>query len=283
MRQKKEFLSGRYHVKYRRRRDGKTDYRARIKMVSQKKNKFNCFKYRLVVRFSNREIRSQIAIATISGDKVICSAHSHELHTYGLEVGLTNYSAAYCIGLLCASRCAHKFGLSLVYPALNSVDNEELSSVRGCPRPFNLILDKGLKIASTGSKIFAALKGAIDGGVKIPHNEKRFIGYDALTKSYDANSTTNYIYGSHIRELMNGLKEDEPTRFRIQFSRYINLQIKPEELSQLYEKVHSCIKKAPRKSQYKNPPVIILRSEKLRYEERKERLRKKLVSSMALC
>jgi large subunit ribosomal protein L5e len=45
------------------------------------------------------------------------------------------------------------------------------------PRPFFCLLDAGLKRTSTGSKTFAALKGALDGGLDIPHNEKRFVGW----------------------------------------------------------------------------------------------------------
>ena len=54
------------------------------------------------------------------------------------------------------------------------------------PRPFQCILDTGLKRTSTGSKVFAALKGALDGGLDIPHNEKRFVGYDPDAKEFDA-------------------------------------------------------------------------------------------------
>lgn len=50
----------RFQVKYRRRRAGKTDYRARLRLVKQDKNKYNTPKYRLVVRFSNKDITCQV-------------------------------------------------------------------------------------------------------------------------------------------------------------------------------------------------------------------------------
>jgi len=50
----------RFQVKYRRRRQGKTDYRARLRLVRQDKNKYNTRKYRLVVRFSKRDVTCQI-------------------------------------------------------------------------------------------------------------------------------------------------------------------------------------------------------------------------------
>lgn len=46
----------------------------------------------------------QIAYAKIEGDMIVCAAYSHELPKYGVSVGLTNYAAAYCTGLLLARR-----------------------------------------------------------------------------------------------------------------------------------------------------------------------------------
>lgn len=46
----------RYQTKYRRRQQGKTDYYARKRLITQAKNKYNAPKYRLVVRFTNRDV-----------------------------------------------------------------------------------------------------------------------------------------------------------------------------------------------------------------------------------
>ena len=54
------------------------------------------------------------------------------------------------------------------------------------PRPFKCYLDVGLKRTSTGSPDFGAMKGASDGGIFIPHSEKRFLGYDPESKELDA-------------------------------------------------------------------------------------------------
>merc|ERR1712153_136645 len=98
----------RFQVKYRRRREGKTDYRARRKMVRQDKNKYNNRKYRLVVRFTSRKVICQIMYATIRGDMVVEQAASTELSKFGVPVGLKNYAAAYCTGLLIARRMLKK-------------------------------------------------------------------------------------------------------------------------------------------------------------------------------
>ena len=94
----------RFQVKFRRRREGKTDYFARKRLVVQDKNKYNTPKYRMIVRTTNKDICCQIAYARIEGDRIVESAYSHELPHYGVKVGLTNYAAAYCTGLLLARR-----------------------------------------------------------------------------------------------------------------------------------------------------------------------------------
>jgi uncharacterized protein (UPF0371 family) len=65
---------------------GKTDYRARLRLTTQDKNKYNTHKYRLVVRFSNKDITCQVVYAAIAGDVVVASAYAHELSKYGLKV-----------------------------------------------------------------------------------------------------------------------------------------------------------------------------------------------------
>lgn len=150
----------RYQVKYRRRREGKTDYRARLRLCTQDKNKYNTHKHRLVVRFSNKDITCQVVYSAIAGDVVVCAAYAHELPRYGLKCGLTNWSAAYATGLLLARRVLTKFGLADTYAGVEEPEGEEFSvePVEDGPRPFFCLLDAGLKRTSSGSKIFGALK-----------------------------------------------------------------------------------------------------------------------------
>lgn len=65
---------------------GKTDYRARLRLTTQDKNKYNTHKYRLVVRFSNKDVTCQVVYAAIAGDVVVASAYAHELPHFGLKV-----------------------------------------------------------------------------------------------------------------------------------------------------------------------------------------------------
>ena len=92
----------RFNPKMRRRRECKTDYQARCSLVCQEKNKYNTTKFRMVVRITNKDVVAQIVSSKMIGDQVHCAAYAHELPRFGLEVGLTNYAACYCTGLLLA-------------------------------------------------------------------------------------------------------------------------------------------------------------------------------------
>ena len=62
----------------------------------------NAPKYRLVVRFTNKDIIVQIVYARLQGDFVLAAAHSRELPRYGINHGLTNWAAGtpYLLGLI---------------------------------------------------------------------------------------------------------------------------------------------------------------------------------------
>jgi large subunit ribosomal protein L5e len=169
----------RYQTKFRRRHQGKTDYFARKRLVIQDKDKFNTPKYRLVVRFTSTRVLAQVVYSTIQGDKVFSSADSNELRRFGLTAGLTNYSSAYSTGLLVARRLLKKVGLDTTYSGNTAIEKHyDADADQKDRRPFKVILDVGLKATSTGSKVFAVLKGVADGGVFIPHSQSRFPGFN---------------------------------------------------------------------------------------------------------
>jgi len=152
----------RFQVKFKRRREGKTDYYARLRLTIQDKNKYNTPKYRLIVRFSNKDITCQVAYSRIEGDMILCAAYSHELPRYGVKVGLTNYAAAYCTGLLLARRLLKKLGLDQLYMGCTEVTGEEynVEAVEDGPAAFRCYLDVGLMRTTTGARVFGAMKGA---------------------------------------------------------------------------------------------------------------------------
>ena len=94
-------------------------------MCVQDKNKYNTPKYRLVVRITNKDIIAQVAYARLQGDVIVSAAYAHELPRYGVPVGLTNYAAAYCTGLLIGRRILNKFGLDSLYEGQIEVDGDE--------------------------------------------------------------------------------------------------------------------------------------------------------------
>jgi len=237
----------RYQVKYRRRREGKTDYFARKRLCVQDKNKYNTPKYRMVVRFSNKDICCQIAYAKIEGDEIVCAAYAHELPRYGVKVGLTNYAAAYCTGLLLARRMLQKLELDKIYEGQTEVDGDEymVESEDNQPGAFHCFLDVGLVRTTTGARIFGALKGAADGGLEIPHSTKRFPGYDNEGGEFNAEVHRDHIFGKHVADYMTMLKDDDDDAYKRQFSRFIKNGITPETLEDIYKKAHAAIREDP--------------------------------------
>lgn len=237
----------RYQVKFKRRREGKTDFQARKRLIFQDKNKYNTPKYRLIVRLSNRDITCQIAYARIEGDRIVCAAYSHELPRYGVKVGLTNYASAYCTGLLVARRILQKLGLDNLYAGVTDVTGEEfcVEPVEDGPGAFRCYLDVGLSRTTTGARIFGAMKGAVDGGLNIPHSVKRFPGYNAEEKSLDAAVHRQHIFGQHVANYMKELEGEDEEAYKRQFSRYIKLGIRADEIENLYKKAHANIRSDP--------------------------------------
>ncbi|BDC35395.1 MAG: 50S ribosomal protein L18 [Candidatus Methanoliparum thermophilum] len=128
----------RYKVPFRRRRENKTNYHKRLKLLSSKKP-------RVVVRKTNKKIIIQLIEYNPTGDIVLASAMSSELSLYGYNQNKRNIPAAYLTGFL--------FGLKV-----KKMDIDEA------------ILDIGLNTSIKGSRIYAALKGIIDSGFYVKHS-----------------------------------------------------------------------------------------------------------------
>lgn len=273
----------RYQTKYRRRREGKTDYYARKRLIMQAKNKYNTPKYRLVVRFTNKDIICQIVYAKVQGDFVFTAAYSHELPRYGIKYGLTNWSAAYATGLLVARRALTKLGLADKYEGVVDPDGTMSITERidDYPRPFKVFLDVGLKRTSTGSRVFAALKGASDGGINIPHSENRFPGYDIETKELDAEVLRKYIFGGHVSEYMSMLLEDDEERYQKQFSGLISDGIDCDQLEDMYADAYRKIREDPtfvptKKNRDYKAEFSKFKKQKISKEEKRQKIQEKL-------
>jgi large subunit ribosomal protein L5e len=232
-------------------------------------------KYRMVVRFTNQHVITQIIYSTLKGDKVLTSAYSSELKRYGLTAGLKNFPAAYCTGLLLARRLLTKLKMDDKYVGSEEVDGEINVHIDGkkkffvledqfdeSHRPFKACLDVGLKNCTSGSKIFAALKGAVDGGLDIPHGKELLPGFEKgetkATSKFDAEQFKDKIMGSDVADYMNYLKEEDEVMYKKQFAAYVSAEYDPDELEELYAGVHAKIREDPTpaakadKKQYKN-------------------------------
>ncbi|XP_059612243.1 large ribosomal subunit protein uL18 [Phlebotomus argentipes] len=275
----------RYQVKFKRRREGRTDYYARKRLTFQTKNKYNTPKYRLIVRLSNKDITCQVAYSRIEGDKIVCAAYSHELPKYGVKVGLTNYAAAYCTGLLVARRILQKLGLDSLYSGCTEVTGDAyyVESLEDGPGAFRCFLDVGLSRTTTGARVFGAMKGAVDGGLNIPHSVKRFPGYSAESKTLNADVHRAHIFGQHVANYMKMLEEEDNEAFKRQFSKYISLGIRADDLEETYKKAHASIRSDPTHKKVDKKPVTKKRwnKAKLTLEQRKQNVADKKAAYLA--
>ncbi len=129
----------RYKLAFKRRREGKTDYRARLNLIGLDKS-------RLVVRITNKHTIAQIINVKVNGDETLVSAHSNELKNMGWLGSGKNTSAAYLTGFLLGKK-ALEAGITYA------------------------VLDIGLKSSTRGARIFATLKGAVDAGLEVPYSD----------------------------------------------------------------------------------------------------------------
>lgn len=258
----------RYQVPKRRRREGKTDYYARTRLCKQDKNKYNAPRYRLCVRTTNSKVVCQIIYPTIAGDKVLCQALSTELPKYGIKAGLTNFAATYATGLLVARRLLKQLDLEEAFEGVEEADGEEFHIEEEVDedsrRPFKALLDIGLVRTTVGAKVFAAMKGAADGGLHVPHNCKRFPGYEppeerGAEANFDASALADRIYGRHVAEYMETMEEEDEEKYKAHFAKYIENGISADDVEDMYKDAHTAIRENPEFEKKEKKTVTITR------------------------
>ena len=135
-----------YTVQQRRKREEKTNYRRRLKLLSSQKP-------RLIVRKYSKMILLQVIEFSPKGDKVICAFNSTQLDKFGWTGNKGNIPAAYLTGLHLAKKCPTK----------------------------EVVVDIGAQHSSKGNVIYAAIKGAIDGGLELNCSAEMFPTEDRIT------------------------------------------------------------------------------------------------------
>lgn len=183
-------------VQLRRKRERKTNYKRRIALLVSGKP-------RLVIRKSLYNINIQIIEYKPEGDNVVLSANSKELVKFGYTLNKGNIPSAYLTGLLLGQKAKKK-------------------SIR------EAILDIGLNTHVKGSRIYAALKGIVDSGLKVPCSEDVF-------------PPEERINGTHISEYVEKLKKESKEKYEKQFSSYI--KNKAEDVKKQFNDVKDKIMK----------------------------------------
>ena len=127
-------------IPYRRKREGKTNYTKRLKLLLSKKP-------RLVVRLTNTQVIAQLIEFSIKGDKVLVGVNSSSLKELGWNYSFKNRPAAYLTGLLLGKKAIGK-GLE------------------------GAILDTGFKLLLKKGRLTAFFKGVIDSGLSVPYGSE---------------------------------------------------------------------------------------------------------------
>lgn len=192
---KKMVKGSRYNLPYRRRRDSRTDYAQRKRLVLSGMP-------RLVVRPANKHITVQIVEAQAHGDRVLVSAHSSELKKFSWRGPAGNLPAAYLTGSLAGHRAKSK-GVE------------------------KAVLDSGTRPVSVGCRLFAALNGALDSGLNIPH------GTEILPSKERVRGEHIAAYGKMVSE--------SADKYQKRFSAYLKGNLKPEEVPAHFEEVREKI------------------------------------------
>jgi len=166
-----------FSTKFRRRRQGKTNYTKRLALVKSKKPI-------IVIRKTNSQILTHAVKYNPKGDETIAHAASKELTKLGFY-GTNNTPSAYLTGYLLGKRL---------------VQNEK-----------EAIIDIGRRSPSHGSVVFACLKGIIDAGINVPHSQ------EAIPSEERINGTILEAYAKENKDKFsnyekNGVKIEEITK-----------------------------------------------------------------------
>lgn len=144
-----------YAMKYRRRREGKTNYHKRLKLVQSGKT-------RIIIRRSNTGITVQFADYVATGDIIRAGANAKDIRAAGCTaVSAKSLPGSYLTGYIAGLR-AKKAGITYA------------------------IVDIGMQTSTKGNRLYAAIKGAVDAGLDIPVSEEMFPSQERLSGSHIA-------------------------------------------------------------------------------------------------
>jgi len=183
-------------IPYRRKREGKTDYKHRAELLRSGKP-------RLIVRISLKNVRAQVARPAEGGDEILASAFSKELKEWDYKGAGSNTPAAYLTGFVCGYRAKEE-------------------GIEEC------VLDIDRFVPTPESKIFAVLKGALDAGLYVPHDESVLPSEERCR-------------GEHIANYGEILKSEDENQYESHFSNYLEEDLPPEDLPEHFKQVKEAI------------------------------------------
>jgi len=180
-----------FTVPFRRKRQGRTYYRKRLKILMSNKSRF-------VVRGSLKNFQASIIEYSAKGDKVLFTIDSKALTKLGWKGDNGNLPSAYLIGAI-AGKKALENGIK------------------------DAVLDLGFNNSTKGSRLYAALAGAVDAGLKIPFNPEVLPSKDRIS-------------GEHIAKYAQQLESNE-SRYKRQFSNYIKKGLNPVDIVKHFNEI----------------------------------------------
>ena len=172
-----------FTVPFRRKRQGRTYYKKRMRILLSSRPRF-------VVRKSLRDIKASIVEYGVKGDKVMLTVSSKALKNFGWKGDNGNLSSAYLVGFLAGKKSVEK-GIK------------------------EAIFDLGFSNSIRGSRLYAALAGAIDSGPKIPFDQEILPSKERIS-------------GDHIAKYAHLLKSNKE-KYEKQFSNYLKRGLAPED------------------------------------------------------
>ena len=159
-------------IAYKRKREGRTNYKKRLSLLMGGKP-------RLVVRPTLKNIIVQLVDFDPKGDKVLVTVHSNILSKFGWRASKGNVPAAYLCGYLLGLK-GQKAGIK------------------------EAILDMGWKSSTKGNRIYACLKGALDAGLQINHDNEVLPSEDRLKGKHIAEELASQV--ESVKKAMAGEK-----------------------------------------------------------------------------
>ncbi len=180
-----------YNVPFKRKRKGKTYYKKRLKLLGSGA-------YRLVIRKSLKNVQVSIVEYSQKGDRVLFTVGSNALDKMGWKGGNGNLPSAYLVGMMAGKKAIEK-------------------GIKGA------ILDIGFNNSVKGSRLYAALAGALDAGLKVPFSQEVIPAKERIS-------------GMHIAKYAESLKSNKQG-YDKQFSDYIKKGLNPEDIVKHFNEI----------------------------------------------